>query len=173
MNQTLTLEIIKHVFANLAIISSNFININKTKSLLNKDFLLPEKLVFEDENGEINKNIYGCQFEVSHQDMKILLGDCSQEVPEFSLLVKLKDSPIYGLYLSLDDLNPFIGVSLNGTDWMECNTYLQATFLAGMEQIKELGLGWVKCTDYQESYSALKNFIKYYGDFYARKEEGY
>ena len=40
-----------------------------------------------------------------------------------------------------------IACTLNGTNWMECNIYLQATFLAGMEQIKDSNLEWTKSVD--------------------------
>jgi hypothetical protein len=174
MNYVLMEHIIRHVMANLAVISSSFVNLDKTKSLRSKEFLLSEKLLFENENITKQNNIWGCQVSVDHHDMKILLGDCSQDndLLEFCLIVQLKDAPSYGLYLIYNDLDPdvnaepLIAVSVNNKDWMECGTYLQGTFLAGMEQIRDLGLTWNKCTDYKTQYEMMLSFIKYHNSFY-------
>jgi len=62
MNKELTTYIVRHIFSNLGIIESNYINTNLSKSLKSQDFLLNEKLIFEDELGVIHENkIYGCQ----------------------------------------------------------------------------------------------------------------
>jgi len=50
MNYVLMEEIVKHVLANLAIMPSDFVNLERTKSLTSKDFLLKEKLNFETED---------------------------------------------------------------------------------------------------------------------------
>lgn len=171
-------QIIKHVMANLAIIPAVFINQEKTKSLTSKEFLLREKLVFEGDNGATNNNVWGCQISAEQQEIKILVGDCSQnkDILEFCVLVQLKDAPAYGLYLMLAgdwvSQEPMIAVSINNKDWMECSTYLQATFLAGMEQIKDLGLGWSKCTNYIDQYELMLTFIKFHNIFYEASYEG-
>ena len=184
MNYELMENIIRHVMAKLVIIPSSFIDIDidKSKSLLSKDFLLKEKLTFEGDNGAISNNIWGCQISSQQQEIKILVGDCSIDEKEYCLLVQLKDAPAYGLYIVNNytkhtpfDSEPMIAVSINNKDWMECSTYLQATFLAGMEQIKDLGLSWNKCSNYSEHYKLMLDFIKFhnefYEDFYARQED--
>lgn len=178
MNKVLTEQIIKHIFYNLAILSSSTINLDKTKSLMSKDFLILEKVPFETNIPNINNNIWACQVYTDKHEIKFLLGDCRQEknVSEFCLLVELKDAPIYGLYLveNKDNISsdPLIACSMDGIDWMECKTFLQATFLAGMEQIRELGLTWKKCPDYQAQYNSMITFIKFYNAIYERPNEG-
>jgi hypothetical protein len=181
MNYDLMTKIIQHVMANLVISKSDFVNIDKSKSLLSKDLLLKEKLNFEEDGIKSQNNIWGCQISAEQQEIKILVGDCTQDknLPEYCLLVQLKDAPAYGLYLMFTETfdesmnpEPMIAVSVNNKDWMECSTYLQATFLAGMEQIRDLGLAWSKCTNYNDTYALMLSFIKFHNQFYEAAYEG-
>lgn len=176
MNNSLTEQIVHHILSNFGALPSPFINWEKTQSLIDKQYLLSEKLLFEGEGGQtLHKNVYGCQITVADMKViKVLLADCTQDksLPEFCLLVQLQDSPSYGLYLVFNklvedppDSEPMIAVSLNHKDWMPCNTFLQATFLAGMEQIKDLGHNWSVCTKYQSQYETLQSFINFHTTF--------
>lgn len=172
MNKQLRETIVKHVFANFALIPSDFVNFSKTKSLRSKEYLLTERIPFALEDGsEEEKNVWGCQLSVETQEIKILLADCSleKEIHEYALLVHLKDNPFYGVYLVCSDQvdnEPLIGCSMDGTSWMECTTYLQATFLAGMEQVKDIGFTWDKCDYYKEELQALREFIQFHHTVY-------
>lgn len=178
MNLDLRQEIVKHVYANLGIIASDYVNLEKSRSLRDKDFLLNEKLSFEGEDGEvINNRVWGCQISAADQEIKILLGDCSEweDIPEFALIVQLKNAPAYGLYLVCTEVvnsEGLIACTLNSKDWMECNTYLQATFLAGMEQMKDIGLSWHKCTKYESQFKLLQSFIKFHSNIWEAGDEG-
>jgi hypothetical protein len=183
MNQKLTEQIVYHVLANLGALPSTFVGQKATQSLIDKQFLLPEKVSFEIEGGEIQrKNIYGCQITVTNsKEFKMLLADCTQDkdLPEYCLLVQLKDSPTFALYLVFNQLvseptdsEAMIAVSVDKVHWMPCSAYLQATFLAGMEQIRDLGFSWSKCTGYQEQYKHLLSFIKFHNNFYGAEDEG-
>lgn len=167
MNKQLTELIIRHIYENFLLIPSNEINPLTNKSLTDNEFLLNKTLKFEDESG--NKKIWGCQISTDVQELKILCGDCSQEddVLEYCLVVQLKDAPAYGVYSAFCkdrwiNQEALIACTLNGKDWMECNTYLQATFLAGMEQVKDVGLKWNKCQDFQSQYDLMASFINYH-----------
>lgn len=185
MNYELMGSIIKHIMANLAIISSTFVNLDKSKSLMTKEYLLTNKLSFQNENFEtVNNNIWGCQISTGEQELKFLLGDCGsqdQNLLEYCLIVQLKNSPAYGLYIVYDNyINEIsndeclIAVTLNNKDWLSCSTYLQATFLAGMEQVREAGLNWSKCVYYKTQYELMLSFIKHYHNClsYRTKDEG-
>lgn len=178
MNLNLREEIIKHIFANLGIIASDYVVLNKASSLMSKEFLLNQTLSFEDDDGATIRNkIWGCQISASNQEVKILLGDCSQysDVPEFALIIQLKNAPAYGIYLVCADhvdSEGLIACTLNSKDWLECSVYLQATFLAGMEQTKEVGLSWRKCVDYDSQYKLLQSFIKFHSNIWDISDEG-
>lgn len=171
MNKALTQEIINHIFSGFSVLQSGYFNNSKFKSLKSSEFLLSEKVSFEDDDGRMRKNnIWGVQFTIENSPLKILLADCSVEknILEYAMLVSLKDSPSYGLYsaYSLDDEKidsvPLIAVSVDNQNWMSCNTYFQATFLAGMENTKELTYAPSNCTDYKSNYNLLLSFIKYH-----------
>jgi hypothetical protein len=175
MNKFLRETIVKHIFANFAIIPSSFVNLNNSKSLMDKDFILQDKIPFIDINNNLSKNkVWGCQISSEQQEVKILLGDCSQDnIKEYALIIQLKNAPIYGVYLICDDVDSeaLIACSLNGKEWLECQTYLQATFLAGMEQIKDVGLAWTKCSNYKDQFEMLLSFIKFHDSVYEEKYE--
>lgn len=169
MNQILLKEIIKHVFANLGIIPCSFID---PKSLISEEYLLSEKIKFETNDGNLlNNNIWGCQVSAGSQEIKILLGDCSQSEKEYCLLIQLTDSPAYGLYLTSDEIDEFmLACNFKEENWMQCGTYLQATFLAGMEQMKDIGLSWSKCQNYQSQFKLMLSFIKFHSNIFEADE---
>jgi hypothetical protein len=180
MNTDLLEQIVKNIFANLLVIPSKFVKQDVSKSLKSKDFMLNEVLTFEVDNEVITGKIWGCQISAEDSEFKILLGDCTQinNIPEYCLIVQLKNAPAYGVYMRYTDLinykvfsEPLIACTLNETDWLACNTYLQATFLAGMEQIKELGLSWNKCSNYNSHIEMMKSFIKYHDSYYDEDSE--
>lgn len=157
MNKELIKQIVLHIFYGFSILPSKFINNENSVSLRDSKFRFNEKLIFYSEEDEIKNNIYGCQLYIEGQTMNILLGDCSVSEKEYCLLVSLKDSPYYGLYLSN---NPSICFSMDGEVWSNCSTYLQATFLAGMEQLRESRAKWNKC-DNEDLVKTMKKFIEY------------
>jgi len=173
-------SIVRHIFSELAIIPSEFIDYNRSHSLLDKQYALSSKIKFEgdEESGKQSGQVWGCQISTENQEIKILLGNCSQEkgILEYALIVQLKDAPVYGMYLihTLENIpsEPMLACSVNGNEWMECNTFLQASFLTGMEQIKEMGLGWNKCIAYEKEFEKLLSFIQYHDLVYGATNEG-
>lgn len=183
MNSKLTEQIAYHVFANLGVLPSSFINPEQTKSVIDKQFLLPDKITFVTEEGDVlRKNVYGCQISVTDtKEFKMLLADCTQEknVPEYCLLIQLKDAPAFGVYLVFNQLvddppepEALIAVNTDKKNWIPCTTYLEATFLAGMEQLKDLGFGWSKCNSYQDLHAQLLSFIKFHNNYFGVTDEG-
>ena len=177
INFNLTEEIIKHIFSGLLIINSEYINSKVSNSLVNNSFSLKEKIKIETEDGIIKGNVYGCQASIGDKEIKILLGNCSQDknILEYCLLLHLQDAPMYGLYLVIADnidADPLISTSLDGKSWMVCSTYLQATFLAGMEQLKDYNFNWVKVQSYDYEFEGIISFLQHYNDFYGENNEG-
>jgi hypothetical protein len=100
-------------------------------------------------------------------------------VPEYCLVIQLKDAPIFGIYLIFNQLvedppeaEPMIAVNVDKQHWVPCTTYLEATFLAGMEQLRDLGFGWIQCKSYQDLYSQLLSFIKFHNNYFGATDEG-
>ena len=183
MNTKLREEIVRHVFSNFAIIPSDFVNLDKSKSLLFKEYLLADKITFVDADNNITKNnVWGCQISTGDQEIKIILGECTQEenIPEYALFIHVKGAPAYGLYLVYNNLvnsgnvdsEALIAITMDGKNWLECQTFLQATFLMGMEQIRDVGLDWDKCSNYKDQFDSLLLFIKFHHSVYEDKDEG-
>lgn len=182
MNHALLKEIVSHVMAHFRVIPSSLVDRQRTDSLLAPIYLLPEKIVFEEGGEQYLGKTWGCQITLSFLDVKVMLGECTTnpQFPEFALVVQPKDNPIYGLYLCFNEISPHpqdsepdLCVSVNkGTDWMECSTYLQGTFLAATEQLRETTFPWVKCTDYQPLYRALLSFMSFHDARFGMTDEG-
>jgi hypothetical protein len=180
MNLALVKEIVSHIYSHFAIIPSNFVNLDKTSSLMDPFYLLNERISFEVEGEPYHGKVWGCQMSIGQQEIKILLGDCAldKNYPEFVMIVQPKDAPAYGLYFiyinpAFDDtpepidFQPMIAVSPDkGKGWLQCNAHLQATFLAAMEQARELRMPWEKCTDYKPLYQCMINFLKFHLEIY-------
>ena len=176
MNKALLKEIVSHIYAHFAVIPSDFVNLERTGSLMSPNYLLNERIIFESEGESYQGKTWGCQMAIGQQEIKILLGDCTldKEYPEFVMIVQPRDAPIYGLYLIHNEMSfqpgdshPMLAVSPNtGKGWMECNTHLQATFLAAMEQARDLKMPWERCIDYKPLYQAMLSFLKFHLETY-------
>jgi len=169
----LTYEIVKHIFQNFGVFDTQS---HHFKSLRSKEFRLNKNITLVNENKDIENKIWGCQQLFGTQLMTVLLSDLSVENDKsYCLIVQLKDAPAYGLYLNLDS-NLFdeslIACTVNNKDWITCNLHLQATFLAGMENIKEIGFSWKKPEEFAEQYELMLSFIKYYNSLFGDINEG-
>jgi hypothetical protein len=153
MSKELAKEIIKHIYKGFGISS-------KTKSIISKEYLLDKKITFvEDELSEAG-TLYGCQLSAGDQEVKVIVADASYEqYGEFYMIVHLKGAPYYGLSFSFNHY--VLGYSIDGKGWDNCSVYLQGTFLAAMEQLKESHLNWNKCYDYQDENDSLPHFVEF------------
>jgi hypothetical protein len=180
VNNRLTEEIAYHILANLGVLPSEFVNSNTTKSVIDKQFLLADKIVFQLENQTVHRHVYGCHASVAEQDFRIVLADCTQEknVPEFAVIIQPPKAPTYGLYLAFNRLveNPpeaeaIIAIK-SDKHWIPCTAFLQGTFLAGMEQLRDQVFNWKKLINYQTEYQHLLTFIGFHTNYYGVFNEG-
>ena len=136
------------------------------------DYSVPkEKISFEDSTEK--KSVWGIQSSIESAEVKMLLADLSQDsLPEFVLLVKIKDCPTYCCHLLLseeDNPEALIAVSSDKI-WLPCNTFLQSMFLTGMEQLRDVSSGWKKLETYKEEYSSLLSFINFVQNYFEGEE---
>lgn len=174
MNQVLMENVVQHIYANLGLVAVSFIDSQQTQSLIDKEYKLNDKkLTFHGEHHEeIQRPVYGCQVTLGDKTFRIMVGDCSQDknVPEYCVVVQLTGLPAYGMYMVCDphsESEALIAVTMNNKDWMPCSTFLQATLLAAMEQLRDIGLGWGKCTNYHQHYDVLVSMIKFHTNYYS------
>lgn len=177
MDLVLMEHIVRHIYEGLGLLPAVYLDPFRTQSLATKDFKLHDKkLVFQDGDRVLHRPIYACQISLGGKDFKIMAGDCSQgDVPEFCVVIQLTDMPAYGMYLICDptlDREALIAVSLDNQHWMPCSTFLQATLLAAMEQLKDVAIGWIKCTKYQNQYEQLLSMINFHISYYEVERAG-
>ena len=173
MKNRLTEEIIRHVLSCFVVVSND---VDRSGLPLNgKDYQLKETILFDTDEGLIKNQVWGIQFIVEQKMFKVLLADTSiDKCPEYCLLVHLEGLPYYGLYLSTDEdfSQAIIAFSMDGSSWNECSTFLQATFLAAMEQIREGLFLQAVCEDYKKEHQSLLDFLKFHGATFGDTYEG-
>lgn len=150
-NQILTNDIVKHVFDNLGVSKKMHNTIHHEMFQSNKT------LSYSDEDGQHKAIVYGSQAKVGDKALKIVHIKFSDD--EAVLVVRLEDCPTYGCYLGDRCL---IGV-LAKDHWVEGSMFIQASFLAGMEQLREVGTVFV-AIDVKEMFEQLKKFLMFEAD---------
>jgi hypothetical protein len=159
-NQKLLDQILNHIYGNLGLT-------RKVATPITTDaFCLKESLLFSDEDGDHKALLWSAQTDIG-ATMKILCADFSLDNYEYALIVELEKCPAYGCYLCLDKFKSnkevydgLLTFFSNGK-WLVANTYLQATFLAGMESVKNFNAPWVPGKDYN-LIEKMKSFISFY-----------
>ncbi len=178
MNVKLTNEIVRHIFSNFGIVKTDFVNLESSKSLMDKSYLLTDKIKLDNDGAVVTNNVWGCQMSADQQLITILLGDVSiQDDLGFVLLINMSSAPTYAIYFSpsLSDVpyeSALITCSVEDNKWFVCNTHLQATFLAAMEQIRDINFSWRKAENYNEQFVSLLSFIEYYDSLFEENNEG-
>jgi hypothetical protein len=77
----------------------------------------------------------------------------------------MQDAPAYAIFLDVVDNTAMICCTTDNNNWMICTTYLEATFLAAMEQLRESGLPFHKMKNSKQQFELLKSFIKHYDSY--------
>lgn len=168
MNNELTNAIVKHLFTGLGIYGEVPV------SLRHQLFLTDKQISFEDEGGEKMASVWAGETKLDSKKFSFIYTSLvMKDYPtEDFLVVKLDDNPGYGCYAAaeeervgnlyrLDMRDGFIATQLKSQSWIPANVYLQATFLAGMETLKDLASRYDKSSKMEEMFGLLKNFIAY------------
>lgn len=156
--------IVHHIFDNFGLTKE------LSSSLKNDKFLLEEVIeYFDSEEKEKHANLYGASIEIERTKFRILVADFSGKDLEFAMLVKLENCPNYACYLGLDSetgdiYDGLIAFSYEFKNWLPTTVGIQATFLAGMENLKEVVAIWDPLENYQEMIEELKSFVEYQDD---------
>jgi hypothetical protein len=151
MNEVLTYEIVRQAL-------SGFLFVEKSKSIVNQDFRSPSKLRVEIDGEIVSVPVFSCQILIPGSKEKMTVMVAKFGKGEFCCVIHMDGTPWYGL--GLDESLAYMSFSIDGKSWQNCSIYLQATFLAGMEQLKEIPHVFEPVEDDREQFAVLKSFLE-------------
>lgn len=111
-------------------------------------FKLKEKFTCTNLNSDkVEASVWAIEGQIGSEKFYSLLCEIDKvrDFSEYILLSKLEDSPTYGSYLCIEDDEPtqsVLSYSPKESIWLPTNVYLQATYLAGMESLKDVLVEW-------------------------------
>ena len=158
----LTNSIVEHIFHNLGFLDA------RTNSLISETLLTDHTITYEDEE-EHKLPVYACETRIT-QSQIVMAGVVfpSEGIrQEMAVVVHTQDCPIYGCYLWYEsgsqpvESEGQILMSLKDNTWMDTTTFVQASFLAGMEHLRDLRQAFTVCKDAKPIYQSLVAFIKH------------
>lgn len=154
--------IVNHVFDNLGITL-----LTKT-SFRSPLFKLQDSIEYDDENHAL---LYGAEIKIENSMFRMLLADFSEDetYSEYAMVMKLEGCPSYGCYLRVDGAtgdpeDGLICFSNKSNVWFKSNVGIQATFLAGMENLRDVNATWNKLSKTTDLIEELKSFFEYQND---------
>lgn len=169
MRYGLTDCIVEHIFDNLGI------SLQRTASLRDPVFQLKETIEYDD---VYQAPLYGAEFTIEKSHFRMLLADFSdsETYSEYAMVIKLTGSPTYGCYLFIDGAigtpeDGLICFAAKPNTWLKASISIQATFLAGMENLREVNTSWTKPKKYQDLLEELKSFYEYQNNINDKRDE--
>lgn len=172
----ITNAIVKHVFKNLGIFNDVPI------SICDEVFLTDKQISYFGDDGDKFAPVWVCQTSVEGKKLSIICTslvtpseDHIDDTENF-VVVKLEGQPAYGCYLLSAGSGTFIESGFIATElkpktWVPTTTFLQATFLAGMEQLRDLTSKYDPVSNSEEFFTLLKDFITYHESFTSSEED--
>ncbi len=150
----LTNAIVEHIFTNLGFMDK------RPHSLLAEPLKTDEYIAVQEEEQEVRYPVYACETHIT-QTKIVMAGVVFDDniSPDMAVVVNIEDCPTYGCYLSQDE--GLIAFTIKDNTWMDANTFLSATFLAGMENLRDVVHPYTQCKDTKAIHQALTTFLKY------------
>jgi hypothetical protein len=148
-NTALTNELVKHIFDNLGITAE------RRSSVVHEIFQSSKTLSFTDDSGKQKVPVFACQVQVDGKKFEIASVKLSDK--EAVCISRLEGCPIYGSYFGEECL---IGVMAKDR-WLEASMFIQASFLAGMEQLREVGSVFTALPKADEMFEHIKQFLMF------------
>ena len=156
----LTNAILEYIFLNLGMMDE------RNNSILSSKLLTDKTITFDDAGKEQQYHVYACQTSIGQS--KITMAgtklNYDDNTKDMVVVVKMEDCPIYGCYISQNNKtveDGIIAFSIKNNVWLSASVFIQASFLAGMEQLKDVIIPFDVCNKPQEIYDILVSFLKY------------
>lgn len=162
MSSKLTNEILLQVFSNIGAVVPTKV------SLKSPSFKLATTIDLED----TKLPLWGAEVMLDKSRLRLLLTDLTEKGDihnkEYGLVVSLDDCPSYAAYVLLESTvvdknvprHGKIFFSLEESNWLMTSMFLQASFLCGMEQLKEVPSIWNKITNEEDLVEGMKLLVE-------------
>lgn len=156
----LKLEILKKLFYHLGL------PLDAAESrhtfVLNDDNLTDTKLALDVEGETTSNPVWAAELPFQDGRARVIVSDLSDEdFREFAVAFQFQDLPQYGVRLSSDPEDPGdIRVRTTDGQWIPATTLLQASILAGFEQLSAFSPLWAKCKEYSDLYESMIEFLQ-------------
>jgi hypothetical protein len=154
----LTDVIVEYIFTNLGMMDQ------RKNSLISSKLLIDQKITFEDEQ---QYDIYACETIISQAKIMMVgtfITNEEDNTKDMVAIIKIENCPTYGCYATLDKTivnNGLIAFTLKENTWVKANVFMQATFLAGMEQLRDVANPFDVCQITKDIYQDLVSFLTY------------
>lgn len=157
MNKDLTNQIVKHIFSNLGILEE------RVATLISDDFLTDLKIEYENINEKLSTaNIWATEAIANGVKIQLMASAFHMDNDEFAIVIEIENCPTYGCYLeNCKNMNSLIAFSVKNNAWIPTDIFTQATFLAGMEQLKDLTAEFSVCKNTKSLYEKLISFVNF------------
>jgi hypothetical protein len=163
MNINLRKEIISHIFYSIGIFDDLKNKFNIIEKLNSDKFLLDKKIAFETEDKkQIKNNLWAARTKIDNSEIKMMIADISEDVPEFALIIQMDSFMPQAIRLSLeeDDYGDMF-VNIKENSWVNTSTREQAKMLIGFESLLEIFAGWNRLDKYMDLYKVLVGFLNF------------
>lgn len=127
-------------------------NLKVENSLLNEIYFINNIDIFEDEEPG---SLFGIKSKIQNSDINIYC--CSLNDDLYVVFVNISDLPEYALVA--DSHDHCIYIKASASDWTLTDTFLQASFLAGMERLNDLNPLYSKAEKDKFNLNSLKQII--------------
>ena len=141
----LTKEIVLHILNNFGITeqkSFNLLDLNNKANII--EFI------------DYNIDVYSISNFFQNTNINILGMNLSLDSKEYIVYFKVDGTPDYAIYYSENKSEIYCFMNHS---WIECNTYMKAMVLAGIEQLKYINTNWKLYIDNQEELNKIKQLI--------------
>lgn len=161
MNETLKKEIINHIFNKFGLLTREEVtSLRKKEGPLSNKFLSDQKISFEVEGKEYSNNVWSGEADIDGSRVQFIIGDLTEEVPEYSLLLQLDTFPPYAARISLDPEDSGSLFFKIEERWIEASTLFQAKILVAVESLMDIYVTWDKNSNIENIHKDLIDFLK-------------
>lgn len=153
----LTNSIVEHILTNLGFMDQ------RDNSLFAAPLLTEHSITYEDDGTEHHYEVYACETLITQAKITMIgvSFPIDEAFKEMAVVISIENCPTYGCFFNQEDGEGLIAFTMKDNAWMAANMYVQATFLAGMEGLRDVVNPFTKCRETKDIHQTLVSFLKY------------